>query len=70
MTGQHIQIFLVDGVAGGITTAEIVSWTGHVLSWRPADGRTFGPWPTDGMTHSRVAKSWRRAKPSRVAIAW
>lgn len=31
MTGQHIQIFLVDGIAGGITTAEIVGWTGHVL---------------------------------------
>ena len=31
MTGQHIQIFLVDGIAGGVTTAEIVGWTGHVL---------------------------------------
>lgn len=31
MTGQHIQIFLVDGIAGGITTTEIVGWTGHVL---------------------------------------
>ncbi|BFL98728.1 hypothetical protein TPCV3_03820 [Cutibacterium avidum] len=30
--GKHIEIFLVDGVSGGITTAEIAGWTGHVLS--------------------------------------
>lgn len=37
MTGQHIQIFLVDGIAGGITTAEIVGWTGHVLAGPRSD---------------------------------
>ncbi len=31
MTGQHIEVFLVDGEPGGLTTAEIVGWTGHVL---------------------------------------
>ncbi len=31
MTGKHIELFLVDGVPGGITTADIVGWTGHVL---------------------------------------
>lgn len=32
MTGKHIELFLVDGVAGGLTTAEIAGWTGHVLA--------------------------------------
>src|SRR5690606_36890863 len=31
MTGADIELFLVDGVPGGITTAELVGWTGHVL---------------------------------------
>ncbi len=30
--GKHIELFLVDGEAGGITTADIASWTGHILS--------------------------------------
>lgn len=32
MNGKHIELFLVEGVPGGITTAEIAGWTGHVLS--------------------------------------
>ena len=32
MTGKHIELFLVDGEPGGITTAEIAGWTGHVLT--------------------------------------
>jgi hypothetical protein len=32
MNGKHIELFLVGGVPGGITTAEIAGWTGHVLS--------------------------------------
>ena len=32
MTGKHIEVFLVDGTPGGITTAEIAGWTGHVLA--------------------------------------
>ena len=35
--GQHIELFLVDGTPGGITTAEIIGWTGHVLSGPRAD---------------------------------
>ena len=35
--GQHIELFLVDGTAGGITTAEIIGWTGHVLAWPRPD---------------------------------
>lgn len=31
MIGKHIELFLVDGVVGGIATAEIAGWTGHVL---------------------------------------
>jgi Domain of unknown function (DUF4357) len=32
MTGKHIELFLVDGTPGGLTTAEILNWTGQVLS--------------------------------------
>ena len=32
MTGKHIEVFLVDGAPGGITTAEIAGWAGHVLA--------------------------------------
>ena len=32
MSGKHIEIFLVDGVPGGMTTAEIAGWTGHVIA--------------------------------------
>lgn len=32
MTGTHIELFLVDGTPGGLTTAEVAGWTGHVLS--------------------------------------
>lgn len=31
MSGKHIELFLVNGVAGELTTAEIAGWTGHVL---------------------------------------
>ena len=37
MSGKHIELFLVEGVPGGITTAEIAGWTGHVLSGPRAD---------------------------------
>ena len=37
MGGKHIEIFLVDGTPGGLTTAEIVNWTGQVLSARRSD---------------------------------
>lgn len=37
MTGKHIELFLVDGVPGGITTAEIAGWTGHVLTGPRSD---------------------------------
>lgn len=30
--GKHIELFLIDGVPGGMTTAEIAGWTGHVLA--------------------------------------
>jgi hypothetical protein len=32
VTGKHIELFLVEGVPGGITTAEIAGGTGHVGS--------------------------------------
>lgn len=32
MSGKQIKLFLVDGTPGGLTTAEITNWTGHVLT--------------------------------------
>lgn len=32
MSGKHIELFLVDGEPGGIMTADVSGWTGHVLS--------------------------------------
>lgn len=29
--GKHIELFLVDGEPGGITTADVAGWTGHIL---------------------------------------
>lgn len=37
MSGRQIKLFLVDGTAGGLTTAEISNWTGHVLAARRSD---------------------------------
>lgn len=31
MAGKQVRLFLVDGTAGGLMTAEIMNWTGHVL---------------------------------------
>jgi hypothetical protein len=35
--GKQVKLFLVDGTPGGLTTAEITNWTGHVLSARRSD---------------------------------
>lgn len=32
MVGKQVKLFLVDGTPGGLTTAEITNWTGHVMS--------------------------------------
>jgi len=32
MAGKHIELFLVDGEPGGITTADITGWAGRILS--------------------------------------
>lgn len=37
MSGKQIKLFLVDGTPGGLTTAEITNWTGHVLSGSRSD---------------------------------
>lgn len=34
MIGKHIELFLVNGVAGELTTVEIAGWTGHILAGR------------------------------------
>lgn len=31
MAGHQVRLFLVDGTPGGLMTAEIINWTGHVL---------------------------------------
>ncbi len=43
MSGKHIELFLVDGEPGGITTANISGWTGDILVCpRAALTRLFG----------------------------
>jgi hypothetical protein len=37
VSGKQIKLFLVDGTPGGLTTAEITNWTGHVFSARRSD---------------------------------
>ena len=37
MNGKHIELFLVEGTPGALTTAEISGWTGHVLSGPRSD---------------------------------
>lgn len=37
MNCKQVKLFLVDGTPGGLTTAEITNWTGHVLSARRSD---------------------------------
>jgi len=37
MTGKQITLFLVDGTPGGLTTAEITNWTGHLISAQRSD---------------------------------
>lgn len=37
MAGKQVKLFLVDGAPGGLTTAEITNWTGHVLAASRSD---------------------------------
>lgn len=37
MGGKQVKLFLVDGTPGGLTTAEITNWTGHILSGARSD---------------------------------
>lgn len=37
MKGKQVKLFLVDGTAGGVTTAEITNWTGHVVAGPRSD---------------------------------
>ncbi len=37
MTGKQVRLFLVDGTVGGLMTAEILNWTGHMLRGRRSD---------------------------------
>ena len=30
--GKSVRLFLADGTPGGLLTAEIMNWTGHVLA--------------------------------------
>lgn len=32
MSGKQIKLFLVDGTPGGLSTAEITNWTGHIVT--------------------------------------
>lgn len=37
MDGKQVRLFLVDGTVGGLMTAEILNWTGHMLRGRRKD---------------------------------
>jgi len=37
VSGKQVKVFLVDGTPGGLTTAEITNWTGHVLAGPRSD---------------------------------
>jgi hypothetical protein len=37
MAGKQLRLFLVDGSPGGLSTAEIMNWTGHVVSGPRSD---------------------------------
>ena len=37
MTGKQVRLFLVDGTVGGLMTAEILNWTGHMLRGRRSE---------------------------------
>jgi Domain of unknown function (DUF4357) len=37
VSGKQIKLFLIDGTPGGLTTAEITNWTGHVLTGPRSD---------------------------------
>jgi Domain of unknown function (DUF4357) len=37
VSGKQIRLFLVDGTPGGLTTAEIPNWTGHVVTASRSD---------------------------------
>ena len=39
--GKQIRIYLVDGTPGGLLTAEIMNWTGHVVAAPRSDLRTL-----------------------------
>lgn len=39
--GRQIRIYLVDGTPGGLLTAEIMNWTGHVIAAPRSDLRTL-----------------------------
>jgi hypothetical protein len=41
MSGKQIRLFLIDGTPGGLTTAEITNWTGHVLTGPRSDVGTL-----------------------------
>jgi hypothetical protein len=31
-TGKSVRLFLADGTPGGLLTAEIMNWTGHLVT--------------------------------------
>lgn len=37
MNGKQVRLFLVDGTVGGLMTAEVLNWTGHMLRARRKD---------------------------------
>ena len=40
-TGKSVRLFLADGTPGGLLTAEIMNWTGHVVAAPRSDLAAF-----------------------------
>lgn len=53
--GRSIRLFLVDGTPNGLLTAEIMNWTGHVLTGRAASSASWCSVPSAA---APVSISW------------
>jgi hypothetical protein len=48
--GRSIRLFLADGTPGGLLTAEIMNWTGHVVAAPRSDLAVLLRWPETSRT--------------------
>lgn len=82
-TGRSIRLFLVDGTPNGLLTAEIMNWTGHVLTGprsklselvqRPEAGRTgiyflVGPDPDNSFKQLVYIGEWQSEQVNTAVV--